>query len=206
ISVIRETDIEKETSENGLNASRFLNFMPIAMIVCTTADFVLGEVGFILGLITFLIAQVLLIIAFSGLIHYKNVFIGKIKLLAIISTASLVLIALIIYITMIYSAEDILTIVVIPYLICILIMCISTFFALGYNDRSIVFRIMLCIGGLSFLISDTILGIRLFMDRSHLITPIDIPNVWVLLTYNIAIFCLQYAILFLQNQKSTDVE
>ena len=201
IFIIRETDIEKEIFEKGLKASRFINFMPIAMILCTTADFVLGEVDFLFGLITFLIAQILLIIAFSGLIHYRNIFTGKIKILAIISTVTLLAIFLTIYITVIYSAEDILTIILIPYLIIILIMSISTLSALGYSDRSIIFRIMLCIGGLSFLISDTILGIRLFSDKSHLITPIPIPDVWVLLTYNIAIFFLQYAVLFLHNQK-----
>ncbi|MHA1730171.1 MAG: lysoplasmalogenase family protein [Promethearchaeota archaeon] len=206
ISAIRETDIEKESFKSGLNASRFLNIMPIAMIVCTTADFILGEVDFLFGLITFLVAQVLLMVAFSGLIHYRNIFTGKIKVLAIISTIVLVSIFLTIYITVIYSVEDTLTIIVIPYLFCILIMCVSTFFALGYKGRDIIFRVMLCIGGISFLISDTILGIRLFMDKSHFITPINIPDVWVLLTYNIAIFCLQYAVLFLGNQRLREIK
>ena len=87
--------------------------------------------------------------------------------------------------------------IVFLYMICIVIMTLGTFFNLGYTERDIKFRIMLCLGGTSFLISDALVGINMFNS------PNPIPGVWVLLTYNIAIFCLQYAVLFLRNQKLT---
>ena len=196
ISIIQETDIEKETFTKDLNPSRFLNLMPIAAVICTISDFILGEIEpDIIGIGTFLIAQILLIAAFSGLIHYKSIFKGKIKRLALISTVTLVSLVTILYFILIFSVDDVISMIVFLYMICILVMTIGTYFNLGYTKRNIKFRIMLCVGGTSFLISDALVGINMFND------PNPIPGVWVLLTYNIAIFCLQYAVLFLRNQK-----
>ena len=196
ISIIHETDIEKGTFAQDLNASRFLNLMPIAAIICTISDFILGEIEpDIIGIGTFLIAQIMLIVAFSGLIHYKSIFRGKITRLAIVSTVTLVSLVSILYFILIFSLDNPLSMIVSLYMICILIMTIGTYFNLGYTQRDIKFRIMLCLGGSSFLISDALLGINMFNN------PNPIPGVWILLTYNIAIFCLQYAVLFLRNHK-----
>ncbi len=196
ISIIQETDIEKEIFTKDLNPSRFLNLMPIAAVICTISDFILGEIKpDIIGIGTFLIAQILLIAAFSGLIHYKSIFKGKIKRLAIVSTVTLVSLFTILYFVMIFSVDDIISMIVFLYMICIVIMTLGTFFNLGYTERNIKFRIMLCVGGTSFLISDAFVGINMFNN------PDPITGVWVLLTYNIAIFCLQYAVLFLRIKK-----
>jgi len=195
-AIILETDIEEESSEKRLNSSLFINLMPIAMIICTVSDFILGEIDpEVIGIGSFLIAQVLLIIAFSGLIHYIKAFTGKIQILAIISTLVLVVTTFVFYFLLIFSAEDMLSMIVIVYMLCILIMCLGTYFNLGYVGRDIKFRLMLCIGGTSFLISDTIIGINMFNDH------IPVPGVWVLLTYIIANLCLQYAVLFLRKKK-----
>jgi hypothetical protein len=195
-SIIQETDIEKETFKKELKASRFLNLMPIAALICALSDFILGEIQpDVIGIGTFLIAQIMLIGAFSGLIHYKSIITGKTKQLALISTIILVSLVSIMYFLLIFSVEDVLSMIVFLYMICILIMTLATYFNLGYTGRDIKFRIMLCVGGTSFLISDAFLGINMFNN------PNPIPGVWILLTYNLAIFCLQYAVLFLRKQK-----
>ena len=139
--------------------------------------------------------RALLITSFSGLIHYKSIFKGKLKRLAIISTVTLVTLFTLLYFIMIFSVDNIISMIVFFYMICIVIMTLGTFFNLGYTERNIKFRIMLCVGGTSFLISDAFVGINMFNS------PNPITGVWVLLTYNIAIFCLQYAVLFLHKKK-----
>ncbi|QEE16776.1 lysoplasmalogenase family protein [Promethearchaeum syntrophicum] len=196
ISLIKDTDIEKETFTKELNPKRFLNLMPIAAIVCTISDFILGKINpDVIGIGTFLIAQIFLIVAFSGLIHYRSIVKGKIKRLAIISTVILTLLVSILYFLLIFSVDNLLSMIVFLYMICILIMTIGTYFNLGYTKRDIKFRIMLCIGGTSFLVSDAFVGINMFND------PNPITGAWVLLTYNLAIFFLQFAVLFLRNQN-----
>lgn len=56
-----------------INPSRFFNFLPAAMLVCTLADFVIG-------MLTFLVAQMLYIGAYSGIIPLhqpRSLFSGK---------------------------------------------------------------------------------------------------------------------------------
>ena len=195
-ALIRETDIEKDAFKKELKASRFINLMPIAAVICTISDFVLGKIEpDIIGIGTFLIAQIMLIVAFSGLIHYKSLFAGNLKRLAIISTVTLGALVSILYFLLIFSIDDIISIIVFFYMICILIMTLGTCFNLGYTGRDIKFRIMLCVGGISFLVSDAMVGINMFNSPN----PISSP--WVLLTYNLAIFCLQYAVLFLRKRN-----
>ncbi len=170
--------------------------MPTAAVICTLSDFILGEIEpDVIGIGTFLIAQILLIGAFSGLLHYKSLFGGNLKGLARISAIVLGVLVSILYFILIFSKDNILSMIVFLYMVCILIMTLGTYFNLGYKDRDIKFRIALCIGGTSFLISDALVGINMFNS------PNPISGPWVLLTYNLAIFCIQYAVLFLRKQK-----
>ena len=135
-SIIRETDIEKKSFKKELNPSRFLNLMPIAAVICTMSDFILGEIEpDVIGIGTFLIAQILLIGAFSGFLHYKSLFGGNLKRLARISAIVLGVLVSILYFILIFSKDNILSMIVFLYMVCILIMTLGTYFNLGYKDR-----------------------------------------------------------------------
>ena len=179
--------------DSTLNPSRFLYFMPLAMITCSTADFVLHEFEFIFGMLTFLIGHIFYIIAYSGIIRIKSVFKGKSKNFALISTILTVIGSIIIYLTLVYNPEEMLTIIVIPYVVIISFMVLMTFYSLSYNKRSMLFRAFLCAGSLLFYFSDLILATNMFKY--------DIPHetIIVIVTYVLGNMLLQYAIHFLKK-------
>lgn len=189
-------DIDIYSTNKSLNPRRFLNLMPIAMIFCTIADIVI-PVSFIAGVLLFLIAHVLLIAAYSGIIHInpKIAFSGTNKILALVSTIILTIAIFIIYFTLLYSAEDFTTVLLIPYIGIITIMAIITYIGLGYNSRPIKFRLILCGGATLFLISDAILAYNKFN------TPVYLSAIWIGGTYFLAIFMLQIAILFSRSLR-----
>ncbi|MFX1534720.1 MAG: lysoplasmalogenase, partial [Promethearchaeota archaeon] len=202
-SVILDTDIHtssENTSEKTLIPLRFLNLMPITMITCSLADLLIA-IEFILGMLTFVVAQILYIIAYSGIIHLnpKTVFTGNKKSLALVSTIGWIVISTLIYIILIFSPEDILTLFVIPYVIVLTLMVIITFFGLGYINRSLNFRLGLCGGAIFFLISDTILAFNRFN------TPIYGASMLIGPTYLLAVFMLQFAILFLRFSDGSSI-
>ncbi|MFX0060976.1 MAG: lysoplasmalogenase family protein [Candidatus Hermodarchaeota archaeon] len=202
-TVILDTDIHASSeisSEKTLSPLRFLNLMPIAMISCSIADLLIA-INFILGVLTFVVAQILYVIAYSGIIRLnpKTVFTGKKKSLALVSSIGWILISTILYITLIFSPEDILTLFVIPYVIVLTLMVIIAFFGLGYIGRSLNFRLMLCGGAIFFLISDTILAFNEFN------TPIYGASMLIGSTYLLAVFMLQFAILFLRFPNGSSI-
>jgi len=67
------------------------------------------------------------------------------------------------------------------------------FLLIRYPDRPLKFRVMLTGGGTSFFILDAILGINRFT------TPIPAADLWIHLTYLLAIFLLQYSVLFVRS-------
>lgn len=194
VSLIKKTDTY--STNVSLKPKRFLNLMPIAMVTCTIADIVI-PISFIAGMLSFLVAQILFVIAYSGIIHInpKLAYSGENKILALGSTITLLIIVILIYTLLIYSAEDITTLLVIPYIAILTFMVIITYISLGYKSRSFKFRLNLCIGATLFLISDAILAYNRFntsIYRAHLLIGS---------TYFLAIFMLQYAILFMRSQK-----
>ena len=197
-SIITETDLYSK--KRLLKSKRFLNLMPTAMVTCTLADIII-PFSFITGMLIFLIAQLLLISAFSGIIHInpKIAFSGKTKYLSIISTIGITVIILNIYLLLLYSSEDFTTILIIPYIVVLTIMVIITFIGLGYNSRSLRFRLILCLGATLFLISDAILAYNRFN------IPINYAHLWIGGLYFLAIFFLQFAMLFL-NSKIKRIE
>lgn len=202
-TIIFGTDIyvsNENTSEKTLNPLRFLNLMPIAMITCSIADTLIA-IDFILGVLTFLIAQILYITAYSGIIHLnpKTVFTGKKKALPLVFSIGWILISTLLYITLIFSPDDILTLLVIPYVVVLTLMVIITFFGLGYISRSLNFRLLLCGGAVFFLISDTILAFNRFN------TPIYGASMLIGPTYLLAVFMLQFAILFLHFPDGSSI-
>lgn len=186
---IKNSDLTEISSE--LNPERFLNFMPIAMILCTIADLLI-YFDFIFGALTFLFAQIVYIIAYSGIIHLhpRNLF--NQKNLKKNSTIIIIwiIIILILYFLFIFEPSDFLTLLVLPYIVFIGIMLIITYLGGYYRNRSIRFRISLILGSTFFLISDTILGYNKFK------TSFQLAGILIGLTYLLGIFFLQLAVIF----------
>ncbi len=172
--------------------------MPIAMIVCTIADFMLHE-DFIIGMLTFIIAQFFYLSAYSGIIplfNLKALFSGKTRLLTVTITLLWAFLTTILYVFLLFNPEDVLTLAIIPYVIVLCLMVIYTYFLLiRYPDRPLKFRVMLAGGGTSFFISDAILGINRFT------TPIPAADLWIHPTYLLAVFLLQYSVLFVRSSS-----
>ena len=179
---------------------RFLNMMPLAMIVCTTADFLI-KVDFIIGMLIFVIAQIMYIFAYTGLIGLKtqSIFAKDVKSLNLLSTAFWVIIPAGTYFLLIFNPSDFITLAVIPYIIVLSLMGLFTFFAYNIKSRAIGFRLSLASGGLMFFISDALLAINKFN------TPIPASGQWVGITYLMAVLLLQYAILFLQTNTGKSI-
>ena len=194
-SVIHETD--KFTSEgDNLNPIRYINLMPIAMITCTIADAVL-PFNFIGGMLVFLFAHIFLIIAFSGIIHVKpiHIFSSEERNKTLISFSIIGGIAILSYIFFIFNPTDIITIIVIPYVIAISLTVVLAMFGMYYTKRNIVFRSMVVIGAALFMASDLILAINKFS------IPFYGATFLIVSTYLLANFLLQFASINLMNQK-----
>lgn len=183
-------------SDTKLIPSRFFNFLPVAMVVCTTADFVL-RVDFVLGMLTFLVAQILYIRAYSGIIplhQLRALFSGKSGSKAMGVVLAWTVLTALIYFFFLFNPEEGITLAIIPYIIALGAMVVLTYLLLlHYPDRPLRFRLMLVGGGTSFFISDAILAINRFT------TPIPVAELWVHPTYLLAVFLLQYSVLFLRT-------
>ena len=179
-----------------LNPGRFFNFLPVAMLICTTADFVL-RVDFILGMLTFLVAQLIYIIAYSGIMPLhrpRALFSGPFRAAAIGVTLGWIVVTVFIYFRFLFNPEEGVTLAIIPYIIALGTMVVLTYLLLlHYPGRPLAFRLMLVGGGTSFFISDAILAINRFT------TPIPVAELWVHPTYLLAVFLLQYSVLFLRK-------
>ena len=93
------------------------------------------------------------------------------------------------------------TLIVIPYVVVLCLMCLITYFAVGYSDRPITFRIMLAGGATWFFISDAILAIGRF--NSSITIPMEALVIGA--TYLLAVFMLQYASLFLRSPEGDSI-
>ena len=193
-SMILESDIH----QSQLKPTRFLNFMPITMLICTTADFLL-PMDFVVGMLTFLLAQVLFIASYSGIMsfHPRVIFSNTTQRLAVISTVIWVTIPITLYFFLIFNPADIMTLIVIPYVIVLCLMGWFTYIAFGYRDRPITFRIMLAGGASWFFISDALLAI----DKFNTEITIPISALIIGITYLFAVFLLQYAVLFSNSNE-----
>ncbi|NIM03685.1 hypothetical protein GTN66_06015, partial [bacterium] len=137
--------------------------------------------------------------AYSGIIplfNLKALFSGKTRLLTVTTTLLWAFLTTIIYVFLLFNPEDVLTLAIIPYVIVLCLMVIYTYFLLiRYPDRPLKFRVMLAGGGTSFFISDAILGINRFT------TPIPAADLWIHPTYLLAVFLLQYSVLFVRSSS-----
>lgn len=67
-----DQDEFKKRIGDGKYPYRFYKYMPVGMILCTLADFLLQQ-DFMIGMITFLLAHFVYIIAMSGIIKLDSV-------------------------------------------------------------------------------------------------------------------------------------
>jgi uncharacterized membrane protein YhhN len=181
--------------ETKLNPARFFNFMPLAMISCTIADFVL-RADFVWGMLTFLVAQLLYIRAYSGIIPLHPQFLLSVKFRSKTMGVALrwVVLSVFIYFLFLFNPDEGVTIAIIPYIITLCAMVVITnLLLIHYPERPLRFRLMLVSGGTSFFISDALLAIDRFA------TPIPVAELWIGTTYLLAVFLLQYSVLFLRK-------
>ncbi|UCE14635.1 MAG: hypothetical protein JSV04_05495, partial [Candidatus Heimdallarchaeota archaeon] len=101
----------------------------------------------------------------------------------------------------IFDPSDIMTLLVIPYVIFLCFMVLVTYFALGYNKRTRSFRLMLAGGATWFFISDSLLAINKFNPT------ISIPIAGLIIgaTYILGVFMLQYAVLLLRFSDGSTI-
>lgn len=197
--MIKETDILKDYNFRQLNPSRFLNGMVIAIIIGTIASITIHYHN-VLGVILYLIMQIIHIWAFSGIVHFKpkalfGKMAGSVRKFALVSTICFAIISLILYFSMIFPGWGWYAIAVLPYIIILIFMTLSTYWALGYTERPIKFRLMLCLGASLFFFSDLMIGYSTFTNPFYL-APLFIFPAWVG-----AIFFMQFAVLELKIQS-----
>ncbi len=203
--VIRYWVIDFEKVSTALESTkrdykRFLNFMPIAMLICTLADFAI-KVDFIAGMLLFLVAQITYVSAYTGIISLnpKSLFQKDTRNWNLLVTVIWVIVPSITYFFLIFNPEDFVTLAVIPYVLVLSLMGLTTFFILNLQEITARFRFLLAGGGMMFFISDAILAINKFN------TNIDPTGQWIGLTYLMALILLQYAVLFLRTPDNVPV-
>lgn len=176
-----------------LKPIRFLNWIVIAMTIGLVATVVIAY-NFIIGMIIYLLMQISLIIAFSGIIiirpsvQKKDPSLHKIFFISIIFW--IVFIPLVFFIFVWNGTESL---IVVPYVIAIGSMACISWFGIGYNQRSKLFRYLIVIASSLFVFSDLLIGnARYGMIHIDIYLLIDI-------TYVLNIFLMSHAQLFLNG-------
>ncbi|MFX1451552.1 MAG: lysoplasmalogenase family protein [Promethearchaeota archaeon] len=174
-----------------LHPQRFLNWIVIAMVIGLTATIVIAF-NFIIGMIVYLLMQFSLIIAFSGiffispLAQKNNPKIYQIYLTSIIFWSIFVPIVFFVFV---WNGTE--SIIVIPYVIALGSMACISWFGIGYNQRSKIFRYFLVIASGLFVFSDLLIGnARYGLFHIDIYLLIDI-------TYVLNILLMSHAQLFL---------
>ncbi len=192
---LKETDIIIENREpKQLKPIRFLNLMPLAMLFCSIADYVIHQ-DFIIGMLLFLVAQLFYIVAYTGIVHLNpKILLSMLtKRLTLFSTFFWIILTIMLYFTLLFSPSNIITILIVPYMIVLMLNALVASWGLGYKKRNLFFRLLLFAGAILFFISDAILAINKF-SKSILYSAL-----WIGATYLLAVFLLQFAVLSLKS-------
>ncbi|MFX1388753.1 MAG: lysoplasmalogenase family protein [Promethearchaeota archaeon] len=193
--VIQKTN----TVENRqLNPNRFLNWILIAMIVGLVATIVIAY-NFIIGMIIYLLMQISLIIAFSGIVFINpsvQLSHPKLRKVFLISIIFWIMFIPVVFFILVWNGTE--SLIVVPYVITIGSMACISWFGLGYNQRSKLFRYFIVIASSLFVFSDLLIGnARYGMIKLDIYLLIDI-------TYVLNIFLMSHAQLFLQGVLKLD--
>jgi hypothetical protein len=176
-----------------LKPYRFLNWIVIAMIVGLIATIVIAY-DFIIGMIIYLLMQISLIIAFSGIVFIRpsiqlsNPNLRKVFLISIIFWIAFIPLVFFIFV---WNGTE--SLIVVPYVIAIGIMACISWFGIGYNQRSKIFRYFIVAASSLFVFSDLLIGnARYGTIRIEIYLLIDI-------TYVLNILLMSHAQLFLSG-------
>ncbi len=176
-----------------LNPHRFLNWIVIAMIVGLVATIVIAY-DFIIGMIIYLLMQISLIIGFSGIIFISpSVQIGHLKLRKIFLISIIFWIVFIPLVFFIFVWNGTESLIVVPYVIAIGSMACISWFGVGYNQRSKLFRYFIVIASSLFVFSDLLIG-----NARYGALHIDI-YLLIDITYVLNILLMSHAQLFLHG-------
>ncbi len=142
----------------------------LGLIFSMIGDFTLGfygKAGFLFGLAAFFLAHIFYIVSFGRWEYHKKSF----------AIALVMIVIAILLLRILYDELGALKIPVIAYMIILLIMSLSTLFSIKTNN-------WLVVGGLSFVLSDSLLGLNKF----HGVFPY--AQVLIILSYYLAQFSL----------------
>ena len=161
--------------------------LSIALFVCVVSD-VLIEKGFLYGMLGFTIAQTLFVVTYAlGVLFFYPtplaIFLTCITAFAIINY-------LVFFLRYLQSSEKGLGSYKIPVLIyCVLLGSMLVCAVLLWASSGILSPIFLVIGGLFFIVSDSIIAIREFHHRP------SVPTIKVMTTYYGALFLISFGVL-----------
>jgi hypothetical protein len=176
-----------------LNTSRFLNWIVIAMIVGLIATIVIAY-DFIIGMIIYLLMQISLIVAFSGIVIISpSIQLGhpKLRKIFLISLIFWIIFIPLVFFILVWNGTE--SLIVVPYVIAIGSMACISWFGLGYNQRSKLFRYFIVIASSLFVFSDLLIG-----NARYGIIHIDL-NLLIDITYVLNILLMSHAQLFLHE-------
>lgn len=193
VSVLDGTD-QLDGSARRLEPRRFLDLMPLAMVVCTVADVAL-HYSFVAGMLVFLLAHMVHVRAFSGVVHLRPsaILSGELRGPSIVSIAALSSLGSLAYLLLLYDPGNEATLMIIPYLVVLASMVAVSWIGLWYARRPLHFRAALALGATLFMVSDTLIAFNEFVGQLPVAT---------LLTrglYLVSVLLLQTAVLSLRR-------
>ena len=186
--IIQETNPVKT---HELKPIRFLNWILIAMIVGLIATIVIAY-DFIIGMIIYLLMQIALMIAFSGIISISpkaQMSHPKLRKTFLISILFWIVFIPFVFFIFVWNGTE--SLIVVPYVVAIGFMACISWFGIGYNQRSKLFRYAMVVASSFFVFSDLLIGNSRFGTfRIEIYFLIDI-------TYVLNILLMSHAQLFL---------
>ncbi len=177
-----------------VSPGRFINGMPAAMVVGLAAEITI-RYNFIAGMILYLAMQVLLIYCFSGILPFRmrDFRSGESKVYYRAVTAVLLLVPMVIFCLFIYNGLQ--SLVVVPYMLFLSVMTITTYFSFALSERPLVFRLAPVVASTSFVVSDIMVGYEAFNN------PADKCYAAISITYITAMLLFNLTILVLKTRK-----
>ncbi len=182
--------------DHTLQPKRFVDGMTLAMVVGLLATISIYY-NFIIGMLVYLCMHICLLYAFSGITNLKTFSMIKkdqFKRFTIFTLIFWIVVISGVYLLFVFDGSK--SLIVIPYVIALGTMAHFSWYGLPYADRSRIFRIMIALGSVIFVFSDSLIGNSKFGS-------IKFDSLYVLIdiTYVLNIFLMSQAILFLKDSN-----
>jgi hypothetical protein len=152
---IQKTD---PIQERQLKPLRFLNWMLIAMIVGLIATIAIAF-DFIIGMLIYLLMQICLMIALSGIFHISpsvQLKDPKLRKVFLISIIFWIIFIPVVFFVFVWNGTE--SLIVVPYVIAIGSMACMSWFGVGYDQRTKLFRYFIVAASSLFVFSDLLIG------------------------------------------------